>query len=197
MDAEKRIRWAADSFGRGLVMTTSFGTYAAVMLDLVRRLAPGTPIISINTGFNNETLTFGRKLTESLSIKVHQYDIPEPEHQISPAVETLDEYLKRAKISILEDALQEHGAKVWMSGVLSSETEHRRHFDILMKRDDGLFKFHPLLDWHTRDLYRYCENNRLPINDDYFDPLKGADQNKECGIHLTGTANQSFTASQL
>ena len=38
-----RVRWAVDTYGDGLVLTTSFGVQAAVMLHLVTRVAPGHP----------------------------------------------------------------------------------------------------------------------------------------------------------
>ena len=38
--AEARVRWAVDIYGDGLVLTTSFGVQAAVMLHLVTRIAP-------------------------------------------------------------------------------------------------------------------------------------------------------------
>lgn len=197
LPATERIQWAKREFGDGLVVTTSFGTYSAVMLHLISRLNLDIPIISIDTGHNEETRQFAEALIHRLGIKVARYAITPPDQEPSPAVETLDEYLKRVKIDTLENALAEHHAKVWMSGIMKSETEHRRQFEILMQREDGLNKFHPILDWSTKELYTYCTAYDLPVNDHYHDLLKGKDQDKECGIHLTGMANESYTSSFL
>ena len=63
--AEERVRWAVETFGDGLVMTTSFGIQAAVMLHLVTRIAPRIPVIFIDTGYLfPETYRFARDLTE-------------------------------------------------------------------------------------------------------------------------------------
>lgn len=192
-----RILWAHQQFGRHLVLTTSFGTYSAVMLHLVRHHAPDTVIISVDTGHNAETLAFAEKLISQLHITVERYRIPAPPAVTSLPTETPEEYVQRTKVDVLEQALKNHDTKAWMSGVQRNETDHRREFQFLMQRADGLFKFHPLLDWDSRRLFAYCKAHGLPINDDYFDPAKGKDQKQECGIHLTGMANESFTSSEL
>ena len=192
-----RILWAQQQFGRHLVLTTSFGTYSAVMLHLVRRHAPETVIISVDTGHNAETLAFAESLLVQLDITVERHRIPAPIAVTSRPAETPEEYLQRAKVDILEQALKNHETRAWMSGVQRNETDHRREFQFLMQRADGLYKFHPLLDWDSRRLFAYCKANGLPVNDAYFDPAKGKDQKQECGIHLTGMANESFTSSEL
>ena len=193
----ERIQWAWKEFGRQLVMTTSFGTYSAVMLHLTKRYAPDASIISVDTGHNAETRAFAEKLIAQIGITVERFQVPGPPTDKSHPVETPEEYLQRRKVDILEQALKKHQAKAWMSGVQRNETDHRKEFDFLMQRSDGLYKFHPLLDWDSRRLFSYCKANSLPINDDYYDPAKGKDQKQECGIHLTGMANESFTASEL
>ena len=40
--AEDRVRWAVESFGEGLVLTTRFGVQSAVMLHLVTRITRGS-----------------------------------------------------------------------------------------------------------------------------------------------------------
>ncbi|HMP72376.1 MAG TPA: phosphoadenosine phosphosulfate reductase family protein [Kiritimatiellia bacterium] len=186
--AGERIRLIDGWYPGHAVLTTSFGMYSAVMLHLVKTHAPHLPILSVDIGFNAETLAFADTLVERLGLSIVRY--------AAPANATPDA-LKQAKVDLLEQALREHRAGVWMSGVLRSETEHRATFDFLIAREDGLVKAHPVLDWTTRDLFTYCKEHDLPINDAYFDPLKGDDQKQECGIHLTGMANVSYTSSEL
>jgi len=193
----ERIRWAEQTFGDGLVLTTSFGTYSAVMLHVVATMLPGAAVISIDTGHNDQTRAFAAALAERLGIQVHRYTIPPPPPSEVAPLESHEEYLQRHKVDLMEAALKRHGATAWMSGVQRNETDHRREFNFLMRRADGLYKFHPLLDWDARRLFHYCKEHALPINDAYVDPAKGANQKQECGIHLTGLANQSFTSSEL
>jgi len=193
----ERITWAQEQFSNRLVLTTSFGTYSAVMLHLVSKYAPQTIIISVDTGHNDETLLFKQKLIHQLNLTVEQYQVPPPPHDPTKPLVTIEEYLQKTKVDILEQVLKNHQTLAWMSGVQRNETDHRKDFQYIMQRTDGLFKFHPLLDWDSRKLFGYCKEHHLPVNDAYFDPAKGKDQKQECGIHLTGLANESFTSSEL
>jgi len=51
-EAADIVAWAAERFGDGLVMSTSFGVQSAVMLHLVTRVVPDIPVIFIDTGFH-------------------------------------------------------------------------------------------------------------------------------------------------
>ncbi len=51
LTAEQRIEWAVKEFGDGLILTTSFGIQAAVMLHLATRVAPQIPVVFIDTGY--------------------------------------------------------------------------------------------------------------------------------------------------
>ena len=185
LSAADRIRWASERFGSGLLLTTSFGTYSAVMLHLTKTVAPEAPIVSIDLGHTEGVDGFAQTLKERLDLQVHEYVVPPPAERKREG-ESDEDSLRREKVETLERALAEHGTKVWMSGVQKGETAEREAFDFLMRREDGLLKLHPVLDWTSKELFEYCKQHNLPMNFGYFDPLKGEDQNKECGIHLTG-----------
>ena len=192
-----RIRWARERFGKRLVLTTSFGTYSAVMLHLTQQAAPEVPVLSIDTGHTEETRAFADKLIEQLKIEVATYSVSLPESSDNGSGEIPRDVLSRAKVETLEKALADFEAEAWMSGVMRSDTKEREGFDFLIRRVDGLYKFHPILDWNNRMMHEYCQKFGLPTNDTYFDPLKGKDQKWECGIHLTGLAAESLASSQI
>ena len=205
MDALERITWAKENFGDGLVLSSSFGQFSAVMLDLTVRAAKNTRVIFVDTGYLlPETYRFKHRLVERMSLDIHAF-IPYRTRAERDALngnleelalqnKGLKEFNYEVKIEPLERGLQALGATVWMSGVMKGETAQRDGFDYLMRRDDGLYKFHPILDWDSRLCYRYVKERELPINEvyrDIFKPDKG-----ECGIHLTGI-DKSFDSSQL
>ena len=69
--AQERVQWAVDTYGDGLVLTTSFGIQAAVMLHLVTRIAPKIPVIFIDTGYHfPETYRFAAELTKKLDLNL-------------------------------------------------------------------------------------------------------------------------------
>ena len=63
--AEDRIAWAYDTFGQSLVLSSSFGAQAAVMVSLASRVAPNIPVLFVDTGYLfPETYQFADLLAE-------------------------------------------------------------------------------------------------------------------------------------
>ncbi|MBF2097466.1 MAG: phosphoadenosine phosphosulfate reductase family protein, partial [Gloeomargaritaceae cyanobacterium C42_A2020_066] len=79
--APQIVAWAASQFGPGLVLSTSFGIQAAVMLHLATQVVPDIPVIWVDTGYlPPETYRFAEELTQRLQLNLHVYQSP-----ISPA----------------------------------------------------------------------------------------------------------------
>ncbi|MFM7384752.1 MAG: phosphoadenosine phosphosulfate reductase family protein, partial [Microcystaceae cyanobacterium] len=79
--ADRIVEWADRTFGSGLVMSTSFGIQAAVMLHLVTRINPTIPVVWIDTGYlPPETYRFADELTQRLQLNLKVYQSP-----LSPA----------------------------------------------------------------------------------------------------------------
>lgn len=75
------VEWAAENFPQTLVMSTSFGIQAAVMLHLAVSVIPDIPVIWIDTGYlPPETYKFAQQLTERLNLNLKVYQSP-----LSPA----------------------------------------------------------------------------------------------------------------
>jgi len=80
-EAVDLVKWASWTFPQGLVMSTSFGIQAAVMLHLVTSILPNIPVIWVDTGYlHPETYSFAEELTERLDLNLHVYQSP-----LSPA----------------------------------------------------------------------------------------------------------------
>ena len=167
------VRWAAETFGRGLVLTTSFGIQSAVMLHLATRVAPEIPVVWVDTGYlPPETYRFADALTQRLDLNLHVAQSP-----MGPArMEALhgrlwesdepgayDGYLRMRKVEPLERKLRELGASAWLSGVRADQTAHRAGLRVV-ERQDGRFKISPILDWHSRDVHAYLKRHDLPYH---------------------------------
>src|SRR5476649_804856 len=114
--AEDRIAWAAGGFPGALVLSSSFGAQAAIMLSLATRVVPGIPVVFIDTGYLfPETYRFADELTAKLNLNLKVYRAAE-----SPAwlearsgrlweqgVEGLSAYNQIAKIEPMQRALNE------------------------------------------------------------------------------------------
>ncbi|MBE9169845.1 phosphoadenylyl-sulfate reductase [Pleurocapsales cyanobacterium LEGE 06147] len=180
LDKEKAtelVKWAADTFGDGLVMSTSFGIQAAVMLHLVTQIVPDIPVIWIDTGYlPAETYRFAEKLTQKLELNLKVYQSP-----LSPArmealhgrlweendVEALNRYDYIRKVEPMQRALEELRATAWLAGLRSDQTDYRQTLNRISKQGE-IYKIYPILYWNSRDIYQYLTAHDLPYHP-YFD----------------------------
>jgi len=218
--AEELIDWAADRYGDKLVASTSFGATSAVMLHLVKKVAPRTPVICVDTGYLfPETYQFAEDLVKRLDLDVRFYSA-----QMSPArqealygrrweqgEEGVNRYLQMNKVEPMQRAIRELDAKCWMAGLRSEQTEHRAGLRRI-GHQDGRVKIHPILHWTEEQMTSYMEQYDLPyhplveqgyrsIGDHHstipttadMDPRDGRilGKTRECGLHLPLTAEQN------
>ena len=72
--ASERLAWAFGQFGDGLVLSSSFGAQAAVMLHLATQARPDIPVIFVDTGYLfPETYEFADRLAKRLSVNLKVY----------------------------------------------------------------------------------------------------------------------------
>ena len=171
--ASQIVEWAADTFGDGLVMSTSFGIQSAVMLHLVTRIMPDISVIWVDTGYlPEETYKFAESLTERLILNLKVYQSP-----LSPArmealygklwaqndVESLNLYDQIRKVEPMQRALQELQATGWLAGLRKNQTEHRKTLQYVV-RQGRQCKVLPILPWSAKDVYEYLTAHDLPYH---------------------------------
>lgn len=167
--AEDRIKWAVEQYGDGLVMTTSFGIQAAVMLHLVTRVAPKIPVIFIDTGYLfPETYKFARDLTESLGLNIKKY-VPamtaaeqEALHgkQWEQGIDGLKRYNFINKVEPMDRAVRELGATAWLAGLRRTQGSTREALKVVQQQNK-ITKVHPIIDWDNRTVHRYLTQHGL------------------------------------
>ncbi|MEA5534335.1 phosphoadenylyl-sulfate reductase [Crocosphaera sp. XPORK-15E] len=177
VNAQQLVEWAADTFGEGLVMSTSFGIQAAIMLHLVTQVIPDIPVIWVDTGYlPAETYHFAQELTERLNLNLKVY-----QSSLTPArmealygklwsqqdVESLNRYDLIRKVEPMQRALKELKATAWLAGLRSDQTNHRKSLDKVAQQGE-YYKVHPILTWNSRDIYHYLTAYDLPYHP-YFD----------------------------
>lgn len=222
--AIETVEWAAKVFGDGLVLSSSFGIQSAVMLHLVTQVVPEIPVIWIDTGYlPPETYRFAEELTQRLHLNLKVYQSP-----MSPArmeaihgrlweqndAASLDTYHRIRKVEPMQRALKELNATAWLAGLRRDQTDHRRNLQIVTQQE-GTYKLHPILNWNSRDIYKYLTAYDLPYHP-FFDrgyvtvgdwhssrPLMAYDENErdtrfnglkqECGLHLPQTPDEAIS----
>ncbi|MBP0000840.1 MAG: phosphoadenylyl-sulfate reductase [Cyanobacteria bacterium SID2] len=175
--ATEVVEWSVQTFGDGLVMSSSFGIQAAVMLHLVTRVKPDIPVIWIDTGYlPAETYRFAENLTQRLNLNLKVYQSPMTPARMEALygklwekedVESLNRYDYIRKVEPMQRALQELNATAWLAGLRADQTQHRQSLR-RVDRQGERYKAYPILQWNAKDIYEYLMKYDLPYHP-YFD----------------------------
>ncbi len=214
------VRWAAEQFGDGLIMTSSFGAQSAVMLHLVTQVVPDIPIVLIDTGYLfPETYQFIEQLTRRLrlNLKVYNPAITANRQEAlfgrlwEDGVEGLTRYHQINKIEPMQRALRELNVTAWLAGLRGGQTDHRAKLRPV-EIQDGRYKVHPILRWTTKDVHEYLKTHDLPYHPLYEKgygsigdthstrPITAGEDERagrfsglkqECGLHLPTSAEEA------
>jgi phosphoadenosine phosphosulfate reductase len=172
-NAQELIQWGYQTFGPGLVLSTSFGIQSALMLHMVTQVVPEIPVIWIDTGYlPAATYRFAEQLTQrlQLNLKVYQACVSSARMEAlygrlweQDDVEALNRYDYLRKVEPMQRALRELGAVAWLAGLRSGQTDHRQTLDRIGQQD-GLYKLLPILSWTSKDVYDYLMAHDLPYH---------------------------------
>ena len=172
VSAEQRVEWALGHLRGEHILTSSFGIQGAVMLHLVTRIMPDIPVVLVDTGYLfPETYSFIDQLTERLNLNLQVY---RAEH--SPAWQEsrygrlweqglpgIEHYNRINKVDPLQRALKELRVGSWFAGLRRQQSQSRSTLPVV-RIQDGRFKIHPVVDWHSRDVHRYLQQHNLPYH---------------------------------
>jgi phosphoadenosine phosphosulfate reductase len=150
-----------------LALVSSFGAESVVLLHLVSVIAPGTPVLFIDTQMLfQETLDYQHELAEKLNLTDirliradrRNTDLDDPYgtlHRFNP-----DACCALRKTVPLEGALRSFDG--WITGRKRFQAVTRAGLDFFENEDDKRLKVNPLAHWGREDLEEYMTNNRLP-----------------------------------
>lgn len=169
---EARVAWVLDRLRPRVVLSSSFGAQAAVLLHLVTRQWPEIPVVLVDTGYLfPETYRFVDDLTERLKLNLHVYRAP-----LSPAWQEarwgkrweqglpgLEQYNRLNKVEPMQRALDELNAQAWIVGLRRAQASTRKHLEVLGMQD-GYLKVHPIVDWNDKHVYDYLTKHDLPYH---------------------------------
>jgi phosphoadenosine phosphosulfate reductase len=172
-DARDFVQWSWETFGSGLVLSTSFGIQSAVMLHLVTQVVPQIPVIWVDTGYlPAETYRFAEELSQRLQLSLQVYQSPLSPARMEalygrlweqPEVAALNRYDQIRKVEPMQRALRELGATAWLTGLRADQTDHRRSLQPVGLQD-GYYKLLPILKWNSREIYQYLVAHDLPYH---------------------------------
>ncbi len=204
---EDRIRDAHERHGDGLIVSTSFGAQAAVMLHKAKLVVPDIKVVFVDTGYLfPETYQFAEELTKTLDLDLHTYrplrTAAQQEALHGKRWEGSEEdkhaYNLENKVEPMNRAVKELGVTGWLSGLRRDQSKRRAALDF-EEQQGAVTKFYPILDMTSRDVYYYLKENGLPnhplvelgytsIGDVHSTKL--GEQRGECGLHDANAAHR-------
>ena len=170
--ASERLAWASKQFGAGLVLSSSFGAQAAVMLHLAAQTRADIPVIFVDTGYLfPETYEFAENLAKQLEVNLIVYRSKRsPAWQESidgkrweQGVEGIEAYNQENKVEPMNRALDELNAAAWLAGLRRQQSAFRENLPVLGLAK-GRVKVHPIIDWTDKNVHDYLKANDLPYH---------------------------------
>ena len=167
--AEEVLAYALREFPARVAVACSFQKEASVILDLVMRLDPATPVFTLDTHvLFPETYETWRRVEERYGIRVQVYEGPSLADQAARHGDALwahdpDACCGLRKVGPLEEALD--GVDAWVTGLRRDQSPSRASARKLnWDARHGRWKASPLADWSERDVWRYIHAHDLPYN---------------------------------
>ena len=173
LSSKAQLQWGFEQFDERFVLTTSFGIQSAVLLHMTVGLKSNQKpkVIWIDTGYlPKETYNYAEELT-----KLFELNLLVAQSPMSPArmealygrlwetgvQKDLEKYHQIRKVDPLEKAFSDLNVHCWASGVRKGQTKNRQsmsNIDFIRER----LTLRPLLNWTTKDIFYYMEENKLP-----------------------------------
>jgi len=147
-----------------VLMTSSFGTKSVFLLHLLQQIRPSQLVYFIDTTYHfPETIAYKKKLTEKFDLKVKEILPSEKENLMTQQDEWWIQHPRMCctvnKIAPLDPIVAKH--KVWISGLMSYQTEFRARLDVFEQRGD-IIKFQPLVDIDEGEFLYHLDLHKLP-----------------------------------
>jgi phosphoadenosine phosphosulfate reductase len=172
---EEILEWAVERFAPRLVMTSNFGAEGVVVIDKLARIAPQTPVVYLDTGFQfDETDRLKERIREryriniveqraELSVVEQNRSYGEKLYERDP-----DQCCRIRKVEPLKKALARYDG--WIAALRRDQSPSRANIGVVeWNARQGLVKIHPLAAWTRRDVWDYIIRNKLPYHPLYDD----------------------------
>ncbi len=168
------IRWAVDTFGDGLLMTSSFGAESMCLIHLLTRAKPDVRIVLVNTGYLfHQTLIFMEEMRRRYGLNVLEYHSHhDPLVYLTVHGET-DPRIRRDvegccrdnKNEVFDRAMRELAPAAWVRGVRADQSATRSRMQVVQWNTRvNAWAISPLLNWNHRQIFEYMKYHNLPFH---------------------------------
>lgn len=166
------LRWAFDTFGDRVAISTAFGPSGVVLMHLASRIRPGFRVFFLDTGFHfPETLATLERVRARLAVDIEVVRpgpaVPAPgtlEGDRLPVIDP-DRCCELRKVEPTRRVLA--GLDAWITALRRDQGPSRAHTPVVERKIiDGreLLKVNPLVRWTRKDVWRHVFAHDLPYN---------------------------------
>jgi len=163
------LAWSWAHFQPDIAASSSFQTQSVPLLHMIAQVCPAMPVFFLDTGYHfPETLAFRDALQTWFGLDVQNiYSDPESKQHLENQVEPLylrdpDLCCRIHKVEPMKRAMA--GLAAWVTGVRRDQTAQRKSRRVIERREDGLVRIHPMLNWTQRDMWAYVDRYNLPVH---------------------------------
>ncbi len=164
------LRWAANTFGARLAVVTSFQPTGIVTLHMLSEIAPGTPVLTLDTGLLfPETYTLMDTIEARLSVNLIRIrpaqTVEQQATEYGPALweRNPDQCCGLRKTEPLDRALTHYGA--WITGLRRDQSPGRASTPVVAwDRKHNNVKLSPFATWDESMIWTYIQAYELPYN---------------------------------
>lgn len=163
LSPEERIVQLYKDFDK-VLLTSSFGTTAGVLLHLIKKINPKQPIHFINTTYHfPETIAYKNVLTKLLGLNVIEVLPEEWKNKFTQTDKTWEKNPDFCcfinKVEPVEEIKKNY--EVWISGLMSFQNENRKKLTVFEEKEKML-KFAPIIDFKKEDVENYFTKHNIP-----------------------------------
>jgi phosphoadenosine phosphosulfate reductase len=153
--------------GAKLFLTSSFQTHSIPLLHIISQIDKSIPVYYLNTGYLfPETIAFKDKLKDLLGLEFRKLESAIPKSQQRDANGQLfftsdpDYCCFLNKTQPMEPILKSFD--VWINGIRADQNANRATMKEEEQTPQGALRYHPMLQWTSKDIYDYRKAFNLP-----------------------------------
>lgn len=167
---ERVLRWAFETFGNTVAISSAFGAEGMVLIDIAARVRPDFRLFTLDTEFLfPETYNLMDEVERRYGVTIERvYPLLSPEEQErvhGPALWQVkpDQCCNMRKVEPLRAKLSE--LQAWISSIRRDQTAARAGAGkIEWDHKFGLVKINPLADWSSKQIWQYIRAHDTPYN---------------------------------
>ena len=155
--------------GKKLFTTSSFQSHSIILLHILSRIDNSIPVFFLDTGYHfPETIEYKEQITKLYNLNTIDLKSSTPKNMQKDKNGRLlftsdpDHCCYLNKVQPMESILMSYD--VWINGVRADQSKVRKEFKEEENAPHGVIRFHPVIDWTTKQILDYRKEFDLPVH---------------------------------